>query len=193
MNLKYSPQFPMSAVKAPVGSDGLCEKAYDGYRMGAIVASGDTQLINKNGKDWTARFREIAAHVGRIFPEKTIIDGQVVAELRFNESPSSELITEAAVDNPLTPLELQSHYYIFDILMLAGEDLRRYPLKRRRGMLRKLCAQFDTAVHLSMQINDKKIVEQCGEDLAERPHVIYKRLSSSYSPGKSPHWLSVRL
>ena len=53
-------QFPTLADAAPEGDGWLHEIKLDGYRMLARIAGGRAQFISRNGKDWTAKFPELA-------------------------------------------------------------------------------------------------------------------------------------
>ena len=63
--------------RAPEGSDWIHEIKLDGYRMQAVIAGGKARLLTRNGHDWTERFPETAAALGRL-PD-AILDGEIVA------------------------------------------------------------------------------------------------------------------
>ena len=63
--------------RAPEGSGWIHEIKLDGYRMQAVIAGGKARLLTRNGHDWTERFPETAAALGRL-PD-AILDGEIVA------------------------------------------------------------------------------------------------------------------
>jgi bifunctional non-homologous end joining protein LigD len=63
-------------------------------------------------------------------PDETVIDGEVVA-LDPEGRPSFNLLQNYGSDR--APL----HFFVFDVLILKGEDVMGEPLVKRRQMLEK--------------------------------------------------------
>ncbi|HYF08605.1 MAG TPA: DNA polymerase ligase N-terminal domain-containing protein, partial [Acetobacteraceae bacterium] len=63
--------------RPPQGPGWLHEIKLDGYRMEALVMGGKARLLTRNGHDWSQRFPEITATLGRL-PD-SILDGELVA------------------------------------------------------------------------------------------------------------------
>src|SRR5687768_16966414 len=63
--------------RAPEGVGWVHELKLDGYRMEAIVSGGQARLMTRGGHDWTHRFLETAAALGRL-PD-AVLDGELVA------------------------------------------------------------------------------------------------------------------
>jgi ATP-dependent DNA ligase len=76
-------------------------------------------------------------------PDDTVIDGEIVA-LDAEGRPSFSLLQNSSChDNTIA-------FYAFDLLLLAGEDIKGLPLEARRQMLRtKLSPQLTEPIRLS--------------------------------------------
>jgi bifunctional non-homologous end joining protein LigD len=113
--------------RLPVGSDWLYEIKLDGYRALAIKNDGAVALRSRNDNDFSRRYPTIVKAVAAL-PNETVIDGEIVA-LDETGKPSFNLVqnydsSRAAV-----------FYYVFDVLVLAGRDVRGEPLASRRTLM----------------------------------------------------------
>jgi bifunctional non-homologous end joining protein LigD len=105
----------------------------DGYRMVAYKDDDGVRLISRNGRDHSRRFPELVKVLCGLKPKSFILDGEVAV---FDEGLISrfEWLRTQPKDEPATlPV-----YIAFDILELAGRDLRDRPLKQRRRVLERL-------------------------------------------------------
>jgi bifunctional non-homologous end joining protein LigD len=104
----------------PFHHDGwVYEEKVDGYRMVAVKDGAAGQLISRNGRDHTRRFPELVKVLGGLKPKTFTLDGEVAV---FDSDLISgfEWLRGRPKDEPATlPV-----YIAFDILELAGRDLR---------------------------------------------------------------------
>ena len=121
------PMLLQRAQKLPEGPNWLYEIKFDGYRVLAVKSGGKARLLTRNGNDYTVRYPEIAAAV-RLVPDETVIDGEVVATDEEGRPAFNLLQNYGSSKAPLI-------YYVFDVLVLAGVDVRREPLTTRRKLL----------------------------------------------------------
>src|SRR5215469_7442196 len=171
----------------PSGPEWSYELKLDGYRGLAIKAGGLCKLLSRNGKDLTARFRVITRALQPL-PDDTMLDGEIVA-LDGEGRPSFSLLQNSrGRDHTLA-------FYVFDLLLLAGEDLKGSPLEARRQMLRtKLLPQLAEPIRLSESFDvpaDQliRVIQESGLE-----GVIAKRRDSLYEPGRrSGAWRKMRL
>jgi bifunctional non-homologous end joining protein LigD len=97
----------------------------------------------------------------------------VFDRLRYGRQPQSEAIL-----------------FAFDLLDLAGKDLRRTPLEDRKRALAKLLRKSSWALQLNEHITE-------AGDIVFRRHacglgcegIVSKRLGSPYVSGRSRHWI----
>jgi DNA ligase D-like protein (predicted ligase) len=105
----------------------LYQLKVDGYRALAFTSAGTLHLRSRNNKDFRLRYPSVLKGLARL-PNETILDGELVA---FGDDgrPSFNALQNAA--SAATPIV----YYVFDVLMLNGRDLKNEPLSRRMQLL----------------------------------------------------------
>ena len=99
----------------------------DGYRAIAFKTRGRAQLRSRNDSDFSIRYPAIVDGLAKL-PDETVIDGEVIA-LDEDGRPSFSVLqnyrsSQAAVV-----------YFVFDVMMLAGQDVMKQPLTERRQLL----------------------------------------------------------
>jgi bifunctional non-homologous end joining protein LigD len=110
------------------GSRRAYELKLDGFRAIAANTRAGIRLWSRNGNDFTKRYAAITRGLGKL-PGHTVIDGEVVA---FDEEgrPSFNALQNA---DPKAPLV----YFVFDVLILRGHDVRAEPFEKRRALLER--------------------------------------------------------
>ena len=113
------PMLCLSTSSLPEGEGWEYELKLDGYRAVAIKTGGSVQLRSRNDKDFSARLPLIVMGLAKL-PSETVIDGELVA---FDESgkPSFNALQNYASAHRI-------FYYVFDLLILEGRDVRSEPL-----------------------------------------------------------------
>jgi bifunctional non-homologous end joining protein LigD len=140
------------------------------------------RLLTRRGIDWTTRYPSIAAAVAALACRSCLIDGEVVIcgddgvpvfdRLRYGRQPQSEAVL-----------------FGFDLLELAGKDLRRAPLEERKRALAKLVRKASWAVQLNEHIAESgEIIFRHACKLGFEG-IVSKRLGSPYVSGRSRHWI----
>jgi bifunctional non-homologous end joining protein LigD len=113
----------------PDGDDWIREIKFDGYRAIAFKSAGKLNLRSRNDNDMAARYPTIAKALAKL-PDNTVVDGELVA-LDEDDRPSFNLLQNYG--NSSGPLL----FFIFDLLVLSGRDLKQETLETRRGLLEK--------------------------------------------------------
>ena len=136
-------------------------------------------------------FLAALSYTGRaleVLPDDTVIDGEVVAMDKTGQ-PSFNLLQNH------TGSEYSPVFYVFDLLILAGEDLRNEPLEVRRKLLRtKVMPRFAEPIRFSetLHASAAEVVRAVREQGLEG--VIAKRRNSPYQPGRrSGAWVKMRI
>jgi ATP-dependent DNA ligase len=119
-------------------------------------------------------------------PNETVIDGEVVA-LDEEGKPSFNVLQNYGSAGLL-------HFYIFDVLILAGQDLMREPLLTRRELLERRILpnlsepiRYSTQLEASLEVLIQSVKAQGLEGL------VAKRRNSIYEPGqRSGAWQKMR-
>src|SRR5262245_4438159 len=125
----------------PKGEQWVHEIKYDGYRFQAHVREGQdrerkVRFLTRRGHDWSARLVNLRAPVSRLKTHAAILDGEVVVQGEGGATDFNELEREISQKGGSPRLVL----YVFDLLYLAGLDLRRAPLIDRKAVLADLLA-----------------------------------------------------
>jgi ATP-dependent DNA ligase len=126
----FEPMLCLAVPKLPDGPDWQLELKLDGYRGIGSKANGYAHLASRNGKNFNQRFPTIA-RVLDCLPDETVIDGEIVS-VNEDGRPSFNLLQN------LGGIEHTILFYAFDLLILAGTDLRSRPLEQRGALLREL-------------------------------------------------------
>lgn len=176
---------PMLAtlVDGPVDRPGwIHEEKYDGHRVLAVKEGARVTLRSRNGGDCTDRFRDVADAVGRLPARSVVLDGEAVA---FDDRLVSRFQLLQRGDAPV-------FLAAFDCPWCDGRDLRNEPLEARRKVLERLVDGSErifparrVAGHGAAAL---RIAEESGWE-----GVVAKDPASPYVPGRSRHWLKVKL
>ena len=188
---------PMLAEHAeePFSAPGwVFELKHDGFRLLAAREGGRVRLQYRSGAA-TAVFPELASALATL-PFDLVLDGEVVVLDEEGRSSFQRLQKRVQLrkssDIERAARELPATVFAFDLLSVQGHDLRGLPLlerKRLLGLALTGAGPFCYADH----------VEEDGVAFfAEVRHmglegIVAKRADSRYVPGRSPHWLKVRV
>ena len=129
-NHSTSAQFiePMLLVRTdclPSGEQWLYELKLDGYRVIAFKRNGAVHLRSRNDNDFNTRYPGVVAALARL-PDNTVIDGEVVAFDPEGRPSFNALQNYGSASAPVV-------YYVFDVMVLAGQNVMREPLQKRRS------------------------------------------------------------
>jgi DNA ligase D-like protein (predicted ligase) len=180
-----APMLCLSTSSLPEGPNWEYELKLDGYRAIAIKAGRTVQLRSRNNKDFAARFPFIVMRLAAL-PSETVIDGELVA---FDASgrPSFNALQNYAAH--------RLSYYVFDLLILEGRDLRAKPLAERRELLRsKVLPRLSEPIRYSPTLDGKlsDLIDSVRQQKFEG--LIAKRTDSDYESGeRSGAWLKMRV
>jgi bifunctional non-homologous end joining protein LigD len=100
---------------------------FDGYRAIAFKTGGRVHLRSRNDNDFSGRYAGVVKGLAKL-PNETVIDGEVIA-LDDEGRPSFNILQNYGSSK--APVL----YFVFDVMVLAGRDVMREPLKMRRGLL----------------------------------------------------------
>ena len=173
--------------KLPEGDRWFYQLKLDGYRAIAFKSGGTVHLRSRNDHDFARRYPAVLKGLARL-PDETVIDGEIVA---FDEDgrPSFNVLQNYG-SAPASVV-----YYVFDLMVISGRDVRREQLATRRSMLEqkvlpKLAepVRYAPALEASLPVLIKSVKAQGLEGL------VAKRLDSFYEPGlRSGAWQKMRV
>ncbi len=186
--LSLSPQLATLVDAPPRGEGWIYEVKFDGYRVLARIDGADVRLFTRNGNNWTARMKALAAEVASLGIASAWLDGEIVV-LDAQGNPDFQKL-QNAFDSSRTG---DIAYFVFDAPYFGGYDLRRVPLVERRELLRTLFAAASSGhVRFSEHFDAdpaKLLASACAKGLEG---IIGKRADSAYVSSRSPSWIKLK-
>lgn len=187
---------PVSSL--PSGANWLYELKLDGYRAlvlktgrlmktsGSVKASGSVTVFSRRGNILNVPFPSIA-RAFTFLPDDTMIDGELVV-LDDHGKPSFNALQHSR----FTPDML--YFYAFDLVALAGRDLRKLPLVERRELLeQRALKRMRDPVRLSVAFSESPQTLIAAAKKAGLEGVVGKRVDSRYESGeRSGAWVKYK-
>jgi bifunctional non-homologous end joining protein LigD len=183
---KLEPQLATLADSLPAIGDWITETKLDGYRLIARIERKRVKLFTRNGHDWTAKFSTLTAELLELPLSSAWIDGEIV--MLKDGIPSFSALQDAIDGAKNQEIVL----FLFDLMYLDGDDLRKVPLWARRARLAQLLE--DSGEHLLFSQNFDAPPAQmfqaaCGLGLEG---LILKRRDALYESGRTQTWLKAK-
>jgi len=119
----------MRTDSLPSGEQWLYELKLDGYRAIAFKRNGAVHLRSRNDNDFNRRYPGVVKALEHL-PDNSVIDGEIVA---FDDEGRPSFNTLQNYGSSAAPVA----YYVFDVMVIRGRDVRREPLSMRRELLEK--------------------------------------------------------
>ena len=166
------------------GLAGSYEINYDGFRIVAHRDADGVRLVTRNGYDFADRFPLIVEAIAALPARSCVIDGEAIA-VDDNGLSVFNLIRYRRQDHAVT-------LCAFDLLELAGEDLRQTPIEVRKateGPLRAAPIREWPSISTSrpMAILSTGTLVRWG-----REGIVSKRLGSPYRSGRGDVWVKIK-
>jgi DNA ligase D-like protein (predicted ligase) len=163
------------------------ELKLDGFRALAIKSNGKAHLRSRNNKSFDESYPGIVKALASL-PDETVIYGEVVA---LDDTGRPSFSTLQNYGSSAVPV----YYYIFDLLILAGQNVMSENLSTRRELLKR-----EVLHHLNEPIREAPRLDASLPDLIKAVRdqglegIIAKRLDSCYEPGqRSGAWRKMRI
>ena len=171
-----APQLATLATSVPASGEWSYEIKFDGYRLLARIEQGRARLFTRNGNDWTAKLKALAAAVETLGIQAAWLDGEIVV-LNQDVTPDFNALQNAFDASRTDNID----YFLFDLPYLTGYDLRHVPLHARRALLKQLVeAKGIERVHFSADFTGDPasiLASACALGLEG---IIAKRLDAPY-------------
>jgi bifunctional non-homologous end joining protein LigD len=181
---------PMLLVRTnrlPEGANWQYELKLDGYRTIAFKSGGRVCLRSRNNSDFNDKYPAIAKALSAM-PDETVIDGEIVAVDERGHPSFNSLQNYAPGKVPL-------FYYVFDVLVLSGQDMWSQSLLDRREALRgRVLSSLGEPIRESPTF-DASLADLIQSAKAQGLEgLVAKRLDSRYEAGmRSGAWLKMRV
>ena len=165
-------------AERPQGPEWIFERKLDGIRCLAVKDRGRTRLFSRNELPLDDRYPAIAAALDADPADDLVIDGEAVAFVggrdRFGGGEGGELF-----------------YYVFDVLVAGGRDVRALGLEERRAVLEGVLRWRDPLCMTEQMTGDGAalLAEACRDGWEG---LIAKRLGTPYVSTRSRDWLKLK-
>ncbi|MEU8432992.1 ATP-dependent DNA ligase [Streptomyces sp. NPDC029216] len=178
----------------PRGPGLAYEPKFDGHRMVILREAERVVLQARSGRTVTAAFPDLAA-AARQLPPGTVLDGEVV--VWHAGRTDFALVQRRAAATPARAAALArtlpASYAAFDVLELAGLDVRAHPYARRRALLVDLLVPLGPPLQPVPMTTDPELAETWYETLPASgiEGLVVKRLDQPYPSGRRS-WRKLR-
>jgi DNA ligase D-like protein (predicted ligase) len=171
--------------RLPEGEDWVYELKLDGYRSEGIRDANSVRILSKNGNDVSKKYPRLIAALERSLMEQTVVDGELVA-FDGEGRPSFNEMQNAGPETNVV-------FFVFDLLVDQGRDVKHLPLSDRRRLLEAKVI-FSDLVQRSEHFSGSLSNFVAGVQKIGGEGVVAKRLNSPYEPGKrSGSWRKKRI
>ncbi|MDQ1468683.1 MAG: ligase 1 [Bryobacterales bacterium] len=185
--------YPLEGDPAGLGdpSEWIAEWKWDGIRSQVIRRKWETFVWSRGEDLVTERFPELEA-LGALLPEGTAIDGEIMPWQGGGPLPFAQMQRRIGrkVLGPKILAEVPVVLLAYDLLEWQGEDVREWPLERRRAQLDALVTSLASTGRMVLSAS---VPFGSWEDLAELRHqsrerrvegFMLKRVGSPYRVGR---------
>ncbi len=182
-----------SEISALNPTDVLVEYKWDGIRAQLIKTHETIRLWSRGDQDITEQFPDIV-EVATTLPSQIILDGEILAGTTEHLQTFNDLQTRLNRKR-ITQTLLKTHpafFKAYDLLRLAGEDLRGHPLIARKAALSKIAVSQSLTMHPMCSESIHAMRQEARGKGAEG--VMIKGKQSCYVGGrKAGHWWKWKL
>ncbi|WP_082473592.1 MULTISPECIES: DNA ligase D [Xanthomonas] len=180
-------QLTLLREQAPDGDGWLHEIKWDGYRLLADLVDGRVQLRSRNDQAWTDRFPEVVSALQALPVRDARLDGELVVLDAQGRSDFSALqrALDGSAQQPL-------RYLVFDLLGVAGVDLRDTPLLQRKQLLRALLGDTPGTLAYSDHVIGRGPEVFAASADKGWEGIVSKRADAAYHGGRGADWVKTK-
>jgi DNA ligase D-like protein (predicted ligase) len=161
----------------PAGAEWVFERKLDGIRCLAVKDGGRTRLYSRNELSLNDRYASVAAALDADPADGFVVDGEAVTFVDGHDRFGAEGGT--------------LFYYVFDVLVADGRDVRPLPLEKRRAVLEGALRWRDP-LRLTEQVSGDGatlLADACRDGWEG---LIAKRRGTPYVSARSRDWLKLK-
>jgi ATP-dependent DNA ligase len=165
----------------------LYEPKWDGFRSIVFRDGAEVEIGSRNERPMTRYFPEVVEAVLANFPERAVIDGEIVVADTARNTLDFEALQQR-IHPALSRVTMLSEktpasFIAFDVLALGDDDLTGRPFAERRALLQQALAKAAPPVHVTPLTRDVEtarrwfsLFEGAGLDglIAKSPDVVYE-------------------
>lgn len=182
-SIYISPSLPVLKSHPPTGTRWIHEIKFDGFRAQLHKRGDKIVIYSRNGHDFTNRFPEIRDSLRCLTAPSAVLDAEIIA-CDHNGLPDFRALMGGARHGLCA--------WCFDLLRLAGKDLRSRSLLERRTRLRHLLARTDEVrLRYSEEFEDANLLLAAAAR-SGLEGIVSKLADQPYCSGKNPGWIKVK-
>ena len=184
----------VESVPAEDALPGGCmyEPKWDGYRLCSLTRAGGVSLFSRQGKDLAPYFPDLLEAIKSQVPPGCVLDGEAViwAGDRLDFDALQRRLVASNTGLPALVREQPASFAVFDLLAVAGHDIRDAPLAQRRELLEQLAADWEPPLNLSPVTRDRAEALRWFEELPQAgvEGLVVKGAAQSYRGGARQWW-----
>ena len=178
------------AVKDIPEGDFSYEPKWDGFRSIIFRDGDEVEIGSRNEKPMTRYFPEVVEAVRANFPERAVIDGEIIvigeSGDRLEFETLQQRIHPAVSRVTMLSQKTPARFVAFDLLALGDDDLTGQPFAERRAALEQALADAQAPIHLTAVTGDPAVAGQWFEQFegAGLDGVVAKPNKINYQPDK---------
>ena len=182
------PMLAKPVAEIPPGQ--LYEPKWDGFRSIIFRDGDEVEIGSRNEKPMTRYFPEVVEAILANFPERAVIDGEVIvadtARNTLDFEALQQRIHPAASRVKLLSEQTPAGFVAFDLLALGDEDLTERPFAERRQRLVEALAGAKPPVYVTPATDDLETARRWFAEFegAGLDGLIAKGLDLTYQPDK---------
>lgn len=181
---------PMLSTRAqtwPAQGDWMMEPKWDGFRLlVAVDRTGRTRAWSRRGASLGDRLGTLLVPLAAV-PHGSVFDAELVALTRRNDLVVQDFASLCrAVLQGDVAASSKLHLVVFDLLELAGDDVRRLPWTNRTELLNEAFPPGDRLRLIRAQPASRAAHDQLVALGFEGS--VLKRPGSTYRPGRQTTW-----
>jgi ATP-dependent DNA ligase len=181
-----APMLAKPVAEIPPGQ--FYEPKWDGFRSIVFRDGDEVEIGSRKERPMTRYFPEVVEAVRRSFPERAVIDGEIViaGEEGLDFWALQQRIHPAASRVELLAGSTPASFIAFDLLALGGDDLTDEPFAARRAALERALADAPPPVHVTPITRDERFARDWFERFegAGLDGLIAKHPDLTYQPDK---------
>jgi ATP-dependent DNA ligase len=181
-----APMLARPAATIPPGQ--FYEPKWDGFRSIVFRDGDEVEIGSRKERPMTRYFPEVVDAVRRSFPERAVIDGEIViaGDGGLDFPALQQRIHPAASRVAMLSAATPASFVAFDLLALGDDDLTTAPFAERRATLERVLAPAAPPVHVTPITRDEARARAWFERFegAGLDGLIVKHPDLLYEPGK---------
>jgi bifunctional non-homologous end joining protein LigD len=175
----------------------LFELKYDGVRALAEKRGERVRIFARSGAERTAQYAEVANALRHLPLEDAILDGEIVAIDALGRSSFERIQRRFTPSDPETVArarrEVPVVFYAFDLLAVAGHDLRELPLSARKDLLARLAPRTGF-IRFADHVEEDGVGLFAAAQQRGLEGIVAKRADSKYEAGRRTRsWLKLKV